>query len=156
MTSPVFANVKISGPYADLIRDEATRRRVSQAALASEYVLAGIESRNSPDADRLAGFERRIASTLVSLRGDIENLTATTDVLVATIDGLVKLVMLLFPEPSADALAGVKASAQARHEDFLKMIALTGFDDDRPVALQKIVALLSGRLSEAALSRIPD
>lgn len=156
MTAPVFANVKISGPYAEHMREESARRRVSQAALASEYVLAGIEARNSPDSDKLAGFERRIASTLLSLRGDTESLTATVDMLVATLDGLVKLVLLLFPEPSADALEGVKASAQARHEDFLKMVALTGFDDERPVALRKLVALLSERLGESARSRFPD
>ena len=146
MTSPVFTNVKIVGTYANTLREESARRRVSLASLSTEYLLEGIEARNSPAGDKLAGFERRVASTVLSLRGDVESLTATVDVLVAMVDALAKMLLMHLPEPSADSLAGVMASTQSRHENLLKTVAATGFDDNRPVALLRIVELLSDRL----------
>jgi hypothetical protein len=146
MSTPVFANIKITGEYAETVRAEAERRRVSQAALLTEYALEGIEARRSPDGNALSATERRIASTMLALRGDVESLTATVDVLVATIDALSKLLLVHLPEPAADALDGALASATLRHENLLRMIATTGFDNDRPVALRRIAQLLTERL----------
>lgn len=146
MSAPVFANIKIVGEYAAVMRTESERRKVSLASLATEYALEGIEHSSAPDGDKLAGMERRVISTMLSLRGDVESLTATTDVLVAMIDALAKILLVHLPEPAADALAGVLAGAQSRHENLLKSIAMTGFDNDRPVALRRITELLNERL----------
>ena len=149
MTAPVFTNVKIAGQYADTLREESVNRRVSLASLVTEYALEGIEARQSPDGDKLAGFERRVASTVLALRGDVESLTATVDVLVAMTNALSKLLLVHLPEPSADSLSGVMASAQSRHEVLLKSVAEIEFENDRPVALMRIVELLSERLEMA-------
>ncbi len=83
MTSPVFANIKIQGKYAEELREESDRRKLSQAALATKYVIKGMEARREPDTAALASTERRIAATMLALRGDVESLTATVDVAVA-------------------------------------------------------------------------
>ncbi|MDA8093698.1 MAG: hypothetical protein M0T84_07245 [Betaproteobacteria bacterium] len=145
---PVFAQVKLVGDYARVLREESERRNVTLNALVSEYAMEGIEGRNAPDGDKLAGFERRIISTMVALRGDVESLTATIDVTVALVDALAKLLLVHLPEPAAESLDGVLASAQSRHENLLKSVALTGFDEDRPDALRRIVKLLSERLGQ--------
>lgn len=146
MTAPVYAQVKIQGPYADTLRAEADRRGVSLAALTTEYVLEGIAARNEPDGSALAGTEKRIASTMLSLRGDVESLTATVDVTVAMVDALIKLLLVSLPVPAEDTVDGILASAQARHERLLKSVAETGFDEGRPLALQRLHALLGERL----------
>jgi len=147
MSTPVFAQIKIAGSYADRIRATCEKRNISQSALLTELALDGLELQGNPDRDALSATERRIASTMVSLRGDVESLTASVDVLVAMVDALAKLLLVHLPEPADDTLDGVLASALSRHEMLLKSVALTGFDDRRPVALRRIVELLSARLS---------
>ena len=147
MSTPVFAQVKISGPYADAVRQQCERRNVSQNALVTELALDGLGLQGNPEKDALAATERRIASTMVSLRGDVESLTASVDVLVAMVDALAKLLLVHLPEPADDSLDGVLASALSRHEALLKSVALTGFDDRRPVAMRRIVDLLQQRLN---------
>lgn len=148
MTTPIFAQVKLTGLYAAQVRQLCEQRNVSQNALVTELALDGLELRNHPDRDALSATERRIASTMLSLRGDVESLTATVDVLVAMVDALSKLLLVHLPEPADDALDGVLASALSRHEALLKSVALTGFDDRRPVALRRIVDLLTQRLND--------
>ena len=144
----MFAQVKIGGDYAARVRQICEQRNLSQAALLTEMALDGLEAQQNPQGDALAATERRIASTMVSLRSDVESLTATVDVLVAMIDALAKLLLVHLPEPAGDALDGVLASALSRHENLLRSVAATGFDDRRPVALRRIVELLSARLSD--------
>ncbi len=147
MTSPVFANVKIQGTYADELREEAQRRNLSQAALATEYVLEGMEARRQPNTAALASTERRIAATMLGLRGDIDSLTATVDISLALQDALIKLLLVYLPIPASDTLDGVSASAQERHEKLLRGVAMTGFEEGRPEALLRINALLNERLN---------
>lgn len=148
MSAPIFSQIKIAGPYADQVRQECERRNISQNALLTELALDGLEARSNPDSSALAATERRIASTMVSLRSDVESVTATVDVLVAMVDALAKLLLVHLPEPADDTLDGVLASALSRHEMLLKSVALTGFDDRRPIALRRIVDLLSERLGD--------
>lgn len=149
MTKPIFAQIKVAGPYADAVRDECERRGISQAALLTELALDGLQARGNPEKDALAATERRIASTMVALRSDVESLTATVDVLVAMTDALAKLLLVHLPEPADDTLDGVLASALSRHENLLRSVATTGFDDRRPVALRRIVELLRQRLESS-------
>ena len=141
MTASVFANVKLVGKYAERIEAEAAERRVSKAALVTEYALRGIEAASSEDGD-IAGFERRIAATVLALRGDVEAVQAELDTVAAMLDLFIKLMLLHLPEPPSAESGAVQSSALTRYEAFIKQVANNGFDGDRPRAIARIADLL--------------
>ena len=145
MTKPVFANVKLVGPYADRIEKEAAERRVSKAALITDYALRGLsDSENGHTA--LDGFEKRIAATMLAVRGDVEAVQAELDTVAAMLDLFVKMMLIHLPEPAGDESEAVQSSALTRYDKFIKQVAHGGFDGDRPRAIAKIAALLTKKL----------
>ncbi len=140
-TNPVFGQVKITGPAAVRLKTEAAARRLSLNALCSEYVLLGLE-KPGPDDDALAGVERRIVSTLLGVRGEVDTLGASVDVLAALVDTLSKILLVHLPEPARDDIDGINASALSRYEKLLQQTAEHGFDGNRPRAIQRIAELL--------------
>jgi hypothetical protein len=148
MTKPVFANVKLVGPYADRIEKEAAERRVSKAALITDYALRGLsESENGRT--ELDGFEKRIAATMLAVRGDVEAVQAELDTVAAMLDLFVKMMLIHLPEPAGDESEAVQSSALTRYDKFIKQVANGGFDGDRPRAIAKIAQLLTQKLQQA-------
>lgn len=145
MKKPIFANVKLVGPYADRIEKEATERRVSKAALVTDYALRGL-SHSEKDHTELGGFEKRIAATMLAVRGDVEAVQAELDTFIAMFDLFVKMMLLHLPEPAGDESEAVQSSALTRYDKFIKQVANNGFDGDRPRAVAKIAQLLSQKL----------
>lgn len=147
MTKPVFANVKLVGPYADRIEAEATERRVSKAALITDYALRGLSDSENGHTE-LEGFEKRIAATMLAVRGDVEAVQAELDTFIAMFDLFVKLMLIHLPEPAGDESEAVQSSALTRYEKFIKQVANGGFDGDRPRAIAKIAQLLQQKIGE--------
>lgn len=147
MTKPVFANVKLVGPYADRIEAEAAERRVSKAALITDYALLGLSHTENGHTE-LAGFEKRIAATMLSVRGDVEAVQAELDTFIAMFDLFVKLMLIHLPEPAGDESEAVQSSALTRYEKFIKQVANGGFDGDRPRAIAKIAQLLQQKIGQ--------
>ena len=145
MTKPVFANVKLVGPYADRIEKEAAERRVSKAALITDYALRGLSASENGHTE-LDGFEKRIAATVLAARGDVEAVQAELDTVAAMLDLFVKMMLIHLPEPSGDESEAVRSSALTRYENFIKQVAHGGFDGDRPRAIAKIAALLTQKI----------
>lgn len=145
MAKPVFANVKLVGPYAERIEKEAAERRVSKAALVTDYALQGLSHTENGNTE-LAGFEKRIAATMLAVRGDVEAVQAELDTLVAMVDLFVKMMLIHLPEPALDESEAVQSSALTRYDKFIKQVANGGFDGDRPRAIAKIARLLQQKL----------
>ena len=144
-SKPFFAQIKIAGKYAEFINRESAERRVSRPALLTDYALRGIEAAWAEDTSSdLIGFERRIAGSVLALRSDVEAMQAEVDTLVAMFDTFVKLMLIHLPEPGSDEAAAVQSSALVRYEKFLKTVAASGFDQDRPKALARVAELLQG------------
>lgn len=139
--APVYASVKLTGPRATKLRDEAKQRRLSMNALATEYLMLGLD-RPGPEDDALAGVEKRIVSTILAQRGDIDTLSASVDILSALLDTLAKMLLVHLPEPAGDEREAIQASALGRYEKLLEQTARTGFDSKRPRAIQRIAELL--------------
>jgi hypothetical protein len=146
MASTVFGNVKLVGKYAERIEREAAERRVSKAALITDYALRGLESSENGNTE-LEGFERRIASTVLALRGDVEAVQAELDTVAAMLDLFVKMMLLHLPEPAGEEGEAVRSSALTRYDNFIKQVANNGFDGDRPKAIAKIASLLSKKIA---------
>lgn len=146
MTKPVFANVKLVGPYADKIRAEAEERRVSIAALVTDYALRGLSSSEQGNTTELGGFEKRIAATMLAVRGDVEAVQAELDTVAAILDLFVKMMLIHLPEPATGESEAVQSSALTRYDKFIKQVANGGFDGDRPRAIAKIAQLLQQKL----------
>ncbi len=142
----VFGQVKLIGRYADRIEKESREKRVSRAALITDYALRGIEAANTAGDGDLRGFERRMSATILALRGDVEAVQAELDTLTAMFDMFVKLMLLHLPEPVLDEAEAVRSSALTRYERFLTQVAQMGFDGDRPRALRRIARLLEERI----------
>jgi hypothetical protein len=145
MTKPVFANVKLVGPYADRIEKEAVERRVSKAALITDYALRGLSDSENGHTE-LDGFEKRIAATMLAVRGDVEAVQAELDTVAAMLDLFVKMMLIHLPEPAGFETEAVQSSALTRYDKFIKQVANGGFDGDRPRAIAKIAALLTKKL----------
>jgi len=146
MSAMLHASVKLLGGYAEHIDSEARERGVSKNALVADYVIRGVEAaRGQKDSD-LRSFERRMSATILAARGDIEAIQSEVDTLTAMFDLFVKLMLLHLPEPVLDEAEAVQSSALTRYERFLKQVAQTGFDGDRPRALRKIAKLLEQRI----------
>jgi len=146
MASTVFGNVKLVGKYAERIEREAAERRVSKAALITDYALRGLESSENGNTE-LEGFERRIASTVLALRGDVEAVQAELDTVAAMLDLFVKMMLLHLPEPAGEEGEAVRSSALTRYDNFIKQVANNGFDGERPRAIAKIASLLSKKIA---------
>lgn len=144
MATPVYAQVKLTGELAEKLRTEAAQRRLSLNALATEYTLLGLQA-PGPEDDALAGVERRIVSTLLASRADVDTLSASVDILAALVDTLAKMLLVHLPEPASDQREAISASALARYGKLLEQTAATGFDERRPRAIQRIAELLLGR-----------
>ncbi|MEY2340944.1 hypothetical protein AB4090_02405 [Acidithiobacillus sp. IBUN Pt1247-S3] len=142
----VYGQVKLVGQYAERIETEAAEKRVSKAALLSEYALRGIEAADSGKDSEWASLERRLSATLLATRGEVEAVQAGLDTLTAMFDLFVKLMLLHLPEPLLDEAEALQSSALTRYERFLKQVAGSGFDGDRPQALRKIARLLEVRV----------
>ena len=140
--------VKLTGKYGQRIEQEALERRVSKAALITDYAMRGIESTDKAEGSALDGFERRMAATMLAVRGDVEAVQAELDTMAAMLELFVKLMLLHLPEPVLDEAEAVQSSALTRYERFLKQVAENGFDGDRPRALKKIAALLTQKLEK--------
>lgn len=138
--------VKLIGKYGDRIERESVEKRVSKAALIAEYAMRGIEATENGGTE-FDAFERRLSATLLTMRGEFEALQAELDTATAMFDVFVKLMLIHLPEPVLDEAEAVQSSALTRYERFLKQVAQTGFDGDRPRALKKIASLLNVRLS---------
>ena len=147
MAQPITVKIKLTGPYAEKLRLEAANRRMSLAALTAEYAMRAMDA-DRDDASELAGFERRIAATVLAARSDMEAVQAELDTIAAMLDTFVKLMLVHLPEPGTEKEA-TQASALARYERFVKQVANTGFDGDRPQALKKIAALIQQRIETA-------
>ena len=145
MAKPVFANVKLVGPYAERIEKEAAERRVSKAALVTDYALRGLSEAENGNTE-MDGFEKRIAATMLAVRGDVEAVQAELDTLVAMVDLFVKMMLIHLPEPALDESEAVQSSALTRYDKFIKQVANGGFDGDRPRAIAKIARLLQQKL----------
>jgi len=146
MASTVFGNVKLVGKYAERIEREAAERRVSKAALITDYALRGLESSENGNTE-LAGFERRIAATVLAMRSDVEAVQAELDTVAAMLDLFVKMLLLHLPEPAGEEGDAVRSSALTRYDNFIKQVAAGGFDGDRPKAIAKIASLLTKKIS---------
>ena len=146
MALPIVAKVKLTGSYADKVRIAAASRRMSLAALTAEYAMRGLDA-ETEDGSELAGFERRIAATILASRSDLEAVQAEIDTLAAMLDTFVKLMLVHLPEPGTEREA-TEASALARYERFIKQVS-TAFDGDRPQALKKIGELIQKRIETA-------
>ncbi len=142
----VYGQVKLIGRYADRVEKEAAEKRVSKAGLITTYALLGIEAADSGKDTEWASRERRFSATMLSMRGEVEAVQAGLDTLTAMFDLFVKLMLLHLPEPLLDEAEAVQSSALTRYERFLKQVAETGFDGDRPQALRKIARLLEVRV----------
>lgn len=149
MSAPVYAQIKIVGPSADKLRSEAAARKISLNALCSEYLLQGL-SIAGPDDDALAGVERRVVSTLLGTRAEIDTLAASVDILAALVDTLTKSLMIHLPAPSPDETDAVVASALERYTKLLEQTATSGFDERRPRAIQRIAELMMQHYPRAA------
>ena len=147
MTIPVTATIKIAGPYAALLREEAANRRMSLAALAAEYAMRGMDAVRDDDG-QLAGFERRIGATVLAARSDMEAVQAELDTVAAMLDTFVKLMLVHLPEPGGEKDAA-RASAISRYEKYIQTVASAGFDGNRPQALKKIGQLIQARITTA-------
>jgi hypothetical protein len=147
MALPVFARIKVAGTYGEKLRVEAADRRLSHAALATEYVMRGMDAASSEDDTSLVAFERRIAATVLAGRADIEALQAELDLVAAMLDLFVKVMLVHLPEPSGDEKEAIGASALQRYDRFIKQVAETGFDRDRPRAIRKIAILLGQKVA---------
>lgn len=145
MTKPIFANIKLVGPYAERIEAEAAERRVSKAALITDYTLRAL-SQTEENHTELAGFEKRIAATMLAVRGDVEAVQAELDTFIAMFDLFVKMMLLHLPEPPMSESEAVQSSALTRYDKFIKQVANGGFDGDRPRAIAKIAQLLNQKL----------
>lgn len=140
--------VKLTGKYGQRIEQEALERRVSKAALITDYAMRGIEATDKAEGSALDGFERRMSATILALRGDVEAVQAELDTMAAMLDLFVKLMLLHLPEPVLDEAEAVQSSALTRYERFLKQVAENGFEGDRPRALKKIATLLTQKLEK--------
>lgn len=147
MALPVFARIKVEEAYAQRLRIEAAERRLSHAVLATEYVMRGMDAVSSEDVTGLVAFERRIAATILAGRADIEALQAELDTVAAMLDLFVKVMLVHLPEPSGDEKEAIGASALQRYDRFIKQVAETGFDRDRPRAIRKIAILLGQKIA---------
>ncbi len=148
MTQPaVVKMMKFTGTYADHLRSMAANRRMSMAALGAEYAMRGMDGERN-DVGELAGMERRVVSSLLVVRSDLEAVQAELDTLAAMLDTFVKLMLVHLPEPGTEKEA-VQASALNRYERFIQQVAHTGFEGDRPQALMKIAALIQARIPTA-------
>ena len=145
MTKPVFANVKLVGPYADRIEKEAAERRVSRAALITDYALRGLSDSENGHTE-FDGFEKRIAATMLAVRGDVEAVQAELDTVAAILDLFVKMMLIHLPEPAGEESEAVQSSALTRYEKFIKQVANGGFDGDRPRAIARIAQLLQQKI----------
>ena len=94
-----------------------------------------------------------MVATILAGRGDIEAVLSELDTLTAMFDLFVKLMLLHLPEPTLDEAEAVQSSALTRYDRFIKQVAATGFDGNRPRAMRKIAQLLEERLS---LERLPN
>ncbi|MGE0047742.1 MAG: hypothetical protein AB7T01_02240 [Acidithiobacillus sp.] len=146
MSLPVTVKIKIAGGYAEKLRVEAAERRMKLTVLAAEYVMRGIDAAANDDSE-LAGFERRIAATVLAMRSDQEAIQAELDVIAAMLDTFVRLMLLHLPTPGSEKEATL-ASVTSRYEAFIKESA-NAFDADRPAALRKIGTLIQGRIETA-------
>lgn len=155
MTTPVYAQVKLVGRYADKLRLEAEARRISLNALTSEYAIKGLTD-PGPDDDALAGVEKRIVSTILGLRSEIDRLSASVDILAALNDTLAKMLLVHLPEPPSDEREAISASAMGRYEKMLEATARNGFDARRPRAIQRIVELLARDYPDVSTEPGPD
>ena len=147
MALPVFARIKVEEAYAQRLRVEAAERRLSHAVLATEYVMRGMDAVSSEDVTGLVAFERRIAATILAGRADIEALQAELDTVAAMLDLFVKVMLVHLPEPSGDEKEAIGASALQRYDRFIKQVAETGFERDRPRAIRKIAILLGQKIA---------
>lgn len=142
-----YGQVKLIGRYADRVEKEAAEKRVSKAAVITEYALRGIDAASSANDNELAGMERRIVATILTqVVGNVEAVQSELDTLTAMFDLFVKLMLLHLPEPLLDEAEALQSSALTRYERFLKQVAFSGFDGDRPQALRKIARLLEVRV----------
>lgn len=142
---PIYAQIKITGEAAERIKLEAIQRRISLNSLISEYAIAGMQ-KPGPDDDALAGVEKRLVNTMISMRSDIDETLATVNVLAAFVDGMAKSLFTHLPPPSTDSREAIAASAIERYEKLIKNISDSGFDNQRPRAIQNIVDILSEKL----------
>jgi hypothetical protein len=145
----VFAQVKLTGAYAERIEKESAERLLSKPALVTEYAMHGMDAVDAQQGTELASFERRLSATILAARADIEAIQAEIDTLTAMFDLFVKLMLLHLPEPTLDEAEAVQSSALSRYDRFIKQVASTGFDGDRPRALRKIAKLLERKLETA-------
>jgi len=155
MATPVYAQVKISGSFADKLRKEAEARRMSLNAMASEYTLKGLTD-PGPEDDALAGVEKRIVSTIIGLRAEIDRLAASVDILAALNDTFAKMLLMHLPEPASDEREAISASVIGRYEKLLEQTARNGFDAKRPRAIQRIVELLAREYPDMSADPEPD
>ena len=147
MGQPVTVKMKFAGPYADLLRTEGANRRMSMAALATEYAMRGMDAERN-DSGELAGFERRMAASILAFRSDLEAVQAEVDTIAAMLDTAVKMLLLHLPEPGGEREA-LQASALSRHERFSEQVAKNGYEGDRPVAILRIAEHLQSGVPTA-------
>lgn len=141
-STTLFSRIKLMGRYAQIIDRECEERRVSRPSLIADYTMRGVDAAHAPDGAPLDAFERRLSATMLSVRGDVEALTAELDALFALVDALAKQLLAHLPEPSKDEAAGIGASALARYEKLITAAARQGFDAGRPRAVKRIAELL--------------
>ncbi|OCX72297.1 hypothetical protein A6M27_02745 [Acidithiobacillus thiooxidans] len=146
MSKPIFANIKLVGQFAERIEREAAERKVTKTALITDYVFRGL-STSEGGSTELDGFEKRIAATMLAVRGDVEAVQAELDTFIAMFDLFVKLMLLHLPEPAQAESEAVQSSALTRYDQFIQQVAEGGFDGDRPRAIAKIARLLTQKLN---------
>lgn len=146
MSKPIFANIKLVGQFAERIEREAAERKVTKTALITDYVFRGL-SASEGGSTELDGFEKRIAATMLAVRGDVEAVQAELDTFIAMFDLFVKLMLLHLPEPAQAESEAVQSSALTRYDQFIQQVAEGGFDGDRPRAIAKIARLLTQKLT---------
>lgn len=145
MSKPIFANIKLVGQFAERVEREAAERRVTKTALITDYALRGLSISEDGRTD-LDAFEKRIAATMLAVRGDVEAVQAELDTFIAMFDLFVKMMLLHLPEPAQDESEAVQSSALTRYDQFIQQVAEGGFDGDRPYAVARIAHLLTKKL----------
>lgn len=147
-TKPLFVNIRLDYDAAEYIRRESDRRQITATAMTAETVLDGIHARTHANGESdLERIEHRLAASNIALRGEIERIAATTEMLFSFLDAFAKMLLIRLPDPaSTDIPDAVLAAATAAYDRLIKS-AVDGVDNrERPRALVRMVDALQKTL----------
>jgi Arc/MetJ-type ribon-helix-helix transcriptional regulator len=92
---------------------------------ASAYIRAALERDISGPEAALDSAELRLSATLDRLHKSIHRFSNGQQVLIAMVDGLVKILLTAIPEPPAAEQAQAVSRGKLRHQRYLKSVGLS-------------------------------